>query len=268
MRSLPLLLAALALPALGLAVAAAPPADAIGCDLRATALVHDLDPLELVVPSCSGIRPGAAISSPVGSCTMAWILRSGSDLYGTTAGHCADVGHRIRVAGAGEVGTMVYSVDQPIGEDFGVFRIDPARHALVSPEMCAWGGATGVWAGDDPAGVVRHFGFGIGTGTLPPTRARSGVLDYANPTTFAFVGAVAPGDSGSPARLATGDALGVITDLLAPRTPGTGGFVPSDPVLVTQLAIGTRLDHGIARAEAATGLDFALVTGTPENEAP
>ncbi|MFA5860203.1 MAG: hypothetical protein WDA16_00770 [Candidatus Thermoplasmatota archaeon] len=233
--------------------------------LRATALVN---PAELVSGECPGIRPGAAISTPAGGCTMAWILRdSAGDLYGATAGHCGNVGDRVAVAGQ-NVGTFVYSVNQPIGEDFGVFSIDADRVGLVSPEMCAWGGATATWtgAGGAVAGVVRHFGFGIGTGTMPQTRARSGALDYASATTFAFAGAVAPGDSGSPARLGSGEALGVITDLLAPRVPGTGPLVPSDAVLLTQLAMGTRLDHGLAAASTATGISLSLVTGTPANE--
>lgn len=267
----------LALPLLALAPAAAPVGDAAavesekgGCShLRATALAAP-DPLELLLPVCTGIRPGAGISSPGGSCTMAWIVQSGSTYYGTTAGHCGSVGQRIKLTSINqEVGTMIYAVDQPIGEDFGVFRIDASRNGIVNPDMCAWGGATGVWTGSGGTGsMVRHFGFGLVTGTTQFTRARSGVFDYANPTTFAFQGAVAPGDSGSPARLANGQALGVITDLWAPRLPGDGPLVPADRVLLTQLAIGTRLDHGLAQASAATGITFTLVTGTPDNEFP
>lgn len=237
-----------------------------GCrELRASALVSPAVALE---GACSGIRPGAAIATSAGSCTMAWILRDANGaLYGSTAGHCGVVGQRVRVGGQA-IGTMVYAVDQPIGEDFGVFSIDADKAHLVDPDMCAWGGATGVWTEEGPVatGLVRHFGFGVGTGTLAQTRARSGVLDHASATTFAFVGAVAPGDSGSPARASSGEALGVITDLLSPRSPGTGPLVPEDPVLLTQLGIGTRLDHGLARVEAATGLSLSLVTGEPRNE--
>lgn len=262
----------LALPALALAPTAAPleaaASDEEGsCDLRPTALSAP-DPLELLLPSCGGIRPGAGISSPGGSCTMAWILQSGSTYYGTTAGHCGDVGDRIRLSSINaEIGTMIYAVAGPIGADFGVFRIDSGRNSLVSPDMCAWGGATGVWGGSGGGLFVRHFGFGIGTGTTPFTRARSGVLDYSNNEVFAFQGAVAPGDSGSPARLSGGQALGVITDLASVRTP-PDPLVPADKVLLTQLAIGTRLDHGMAQASAATGISFSLVLGTPDNEFP
>lgn len=259
MRTVALALALLVLP---IALADAKQAD---CALRASALV---DPGELVSGACAGIRPGAPIRSPVGSCTMAWILRDAEGaLYGATAGHCGNVHDRVLI-GNDAIGTFVYAVDQPIGEDFGVFRIDLDAYGLVDPDMCAWGGATGAWEADEivDAGIVRHFGFGVGTGTFPPTRARSGVLEYATASTFAFIGAVAPGDSGSPARLGTGEALGVVTDLLSPRTPGTGPLAPSDPVLLTQLALGTRLDHGLARVEAATGLGLELVTGTPRNE--
>lgn len=260
-----LLAAPLAFAAAPAAVAAAEAQGA--CGLRETAIVNVGD---LISGSCPGIRPGAEITSPVGQCTMAWILRDASGaLYGTTAGHCGAVGQRVSLASLGaQVGTFVFSVDQPIGEDFAVFKIDSSRAGIVSPDMCAWGGATGVYAGAGPAapGVVRHFGFGVGTGTLAYTRARSGAMDYATATTFGFAGAVAPGDSGSPARLASGEALGVITDLLAPRSPGTGPLVPADLTFMTQAALGTRLDHGIAEAEAATGLSFTLVTGTPANE--
>lgn len=256
--------------ALAIVLAALPATLAVADDaecpaLRASAVVN---PGELISGACPGIRPGAGINSPAGSCTMAWILTDADGtLYGSTAGHCGNVGDRVRV-GSNPIGTFVYAVDQPIGEDFGVFLIDTADLHLVNPDMCAWGGATSVWEGEGPIapGVVRHFGFGIGTGTLPPTRARSGIMDHASENTFAFAGAIAPGDSGSPARLATGEALGVITDLLAPRSPGTGPLVPADPVLLTQLGIGTRLDHGLANVRAATGLELTLVTGTPRNE--
>lgn len=250
-----------------LVVAAPVPAEAPGpasCDddLRPTALSG---PEDLISGECPGIRPGADISTPVGGCTMAFILTDGADLYGTTAGHCASVGQTIHLDDGPAIGTVIYSRGQPIGEDFAVFEIRDAVEDQVDPKMCAWGGPTGVFAGDGSR-IVRHFGYGIGPGTLPPTRARSGALTYFNDAAFGFAGWAMPGDSGSPARLSSGQALGVITDLTTVRQPGNGPLLPEDPGMWTSAAAGTRLDHGISQAERATGLDLTLVTADLANE--
>lgn len=260
----------LLLPAFGLAVPTAPALEAaLPCEeapLRETAMLATAGPADLVFGPCPGIRPGAQVSSPGGTCTMSWILQSGSTYYATIAGHCGDVGHKIKLASTGAtIGEMVYSVSQPIGEDFGVFRIYSTYNGQVNAAMCAWGGATGVWTGVGGSHVVRHFGYGLGVGSVPPARARSGVLGVTDASAFAFEGFVMPGDSGSPARLASGEALGVITDLLPVRDPGPY-LLPTNPLLNTGTVLGTRLDHGLPRASAATGLTFTLVTAPVDNE--
>lgn len=236
-----------------------------GGDCGATRPTALAGPEDLVTGHCPGIRPGAPISTPVGGCTMAWILTDGQDLYGATAGHCARVGDTIDLRGGPAIGRMVYSQDQPIGEDFGVFRIFDGVRDMVDPEMCAWGGPSGTFTGDGSR-VVRHFGFGIGPGTLPWTRARSGALTHFNDAAFGFAGWVMPGDSGSPARLGDGQALGVITDLTTVRQPGNGPLLPDDELMWTSAAAGTRLDHGLARVQQSTGLDLDVVTAPVRNE--
>lgn len=250
-----------------------PAADVVaGCsldaDVRPTALVGESGPGDLVSGLCPGIRPGAQVSSPLGGCTMSWILKDAQGIfYATIAGHCGEVGDNIRLSSTGAtIGQMIYSKDQPIGEDFGVFRIFSNFNNQVNATLCAWGGPTSVWSGAGGSHVVRHFGFGLGVGSVPPARARTGALGYVSPVAFTFTGVAMPGDSGSPARLASGEALGVITDLTSVRTPGTGPLVPSDPFLASGVVLGTRLDHGLANAQAATGLVFTLQTGAVDNE--
>lgn len=213
---------------------------------------------------CSGrIRPGAQLVINGGwLCTANWVYKDELDrLYLGTAGHCAVPGDRVTIGGVGRVGDVVFSTgDGGVGNDFALIRVDPALYHLVTPTMCHWGGPVNVAQdqhfGYAPVGVL-HYGFGFLYGNTPVTRPRAGSVHgfLVEAESFAFEGTIAPGDSGSAIQFSSGHALGVITHgLLAP------GPVP----VGLALGLGTRVTHGIAMANAATGLQFQVVmSGTP-----
>lgn len=261
--SLALLLAA---PLLALAPAAAPAegaavVDDASCDVpvRETALSG---PIDLVLPVCAGLRPGAPLTTATGTCTLGWLLKSGSQIYATTAGHCAPPGQIVRLAfGNTVLGTPIYTNSAP-GSDFAVIPLPPGFNVAIIPAMCSWGGSTGVWTGDEDAGVVRYFGNGVSP-IAQPQRARTGVLTMSDGGLFGFQGFATAGDSGGPVRLSTGEAVGIVTDtVLSHAGPG----LPTDPRLAQPLVLGTRLDVAMAQASAATGITFSLMPGAMDNE--
>lgn len=198
------------------------------------------------------ISPGASISTPVGGCSLNFMFQDAAGKkYAGTAGHCfSALGQRMTVSGVGAAGTVVYLINAGVGNDFALVRIDDSKANLVNPAMCQWGGPTGPATGLT-AGIVRHYGFGIGYGTTQFTRARSGYGQHSAGTSFSFMGAVASGDSGSGARLDNGLALGVITHV-------NGGAVivgHSAP-----FGYGTKVTHAMQLAQAATGLQLTLLT--------
>jgi hypothetical protein len=162
----------------------------------------------------TGIRPGAWMLSPSG-CTMNFVFGTGTDLYIGTAGHCAKVGQRVTlIALPGvlmDIGKTVKSVNQGIGNDFALVKIDPAMIDLVNPSMSYFGGPTAT--GNPKVGdAVVHSGHGlvIGTGGTP----RAGVVTYRGGNAFGWDGAAAPGDSGSAVRNVNGQAAGDLTHLV------------------------------------------------------
>jgi len=215
----------------------------------------DLEPLPaprdppLLPQECPNhLGPGAQMTSPVG-CTMNFAFTDQlGRFYLGTAGHCVGVGQRVGLAGLGQVGTAVFSVANGAGYDFGLVRLDAGR--VPDPSMCHWGGPTGVASPAQSSGVVRQFGYGLVWGQNQFTRARSGYTDplfTMDPNDFAFVGFAAAGDSGSPVRMDSGEALGLVT-----HGGGVLFFVPTGS--------GTRIDQAIRLAEAGTGLDLTLMT--------
>lgn len=176
----------------------------------------------------TGIRPGAWMISPAG-CTMNFVFGSSGDYSIGTAGHCVErVGEEVTLIAAPEVlmviGTVKKIVNNGIGDDFALVEIYEGMQQYVTPSMAYFGGPTA--AGDPQFGnLVEHAGHGlvIGTGGTP----RAGVVVYrgegdeAGSDAFAWDGAATPGDSGSPVRLATGEAAGDLTHLVV-----GGQYVP------------------------------------------
>ena len=168
----------------------------------------------------TGIRPGSWILFPAG-CTANFVFGSASDYYIGTAGHCTKVGDQVTIVAAPgvlmNIGRTVTSVDNGVGDDFALIDVSPQMEQYVNPSMAYFGGPTGT--GNTAVGnVVEHAGHGlvIGTGGTP----RAGVVTYrgagdtAGSDAFGWDGAAAPGDSGSPVRLANGRAAGDLTHLV------------------------------------------------------
>jgi hypothetical protein len=198
----------------------------------------------------TGIRPGSWMLAP-SWCTMNFVFGDGSlaaapasssasddsfapkmkrpkptktsgggGLYIGSAGHCGAVGDEVVIVGAPgvlmNVGSIVKSVDNGIGDDFSLTKIDPAWYSSVNPSMAYFGGPTGTRspAFGDPILHVGH-GLGVGTGGTP----RAGVVTYGAGSgdageAYGWSGAANLGDSGSGVRHAAGPAVGNLTHLV------------------------------------------------------
>lgn len=213
-----------------------------------------LDPLDT---SCAPIRPGARMAN---GCTLNFVVTDGSDLYVGTAGHCASLGDPLVVAGApGAHGSVVFDAAR---RDYAFFRIDPASHGLVDPTMSRFAGPTrgptGANVRDPLAGeMVYHYGHGVSAGSMEETRARAGpvVLMADNPVgalriaQFVFVSNANGGDSGSPVRLATGEAAGILV--------AAGPVLGYNPAVL----IAEPFSDAMADLAAALGRPVRLVEG-------
>lgn len=199
----------------------------------------------LIPVACPGVRPGVALNTPVGGCTLAWIVRSGAGkIFAVSAGHCFNaVGQR-----ASNYGTVRFFINGGVGQDFSAIEIDLDDLAATNPSMCHWGGPTGLAPDDATDLLVRQYGFGIGFGASPLTRPRSGVLFSVGEESFSYIGPQVAGDSGSPVRVDSGGALGV-------HTHGIGVIIS-----LPGLKFGTRMSHGLDLAGAALGTNFQLLT--------
>ncbi|HEX2295670.1 MAG TPA: hypothetical protein VHN37_10220 [Actinomycetota bacterium] len=208
---------------------------------------------------CLGVRPGAMISTDEGTCTLNFVFRDprGRSYVGT-AGHCtlsAD-GHARWKWGAGP--SVTGPSDEPIGRfvfatvddeyDFGLIRlydgIDP------DPEMCVFGGPTGIESGEraEPF-VVQYYGNGTVMGNaqvvnVPTLPARSALApEMRNRGEVTATGAAIFGDSGAGVIAEdTGRAVGVLV-----------GFRPGESIVIK------RIGPAIAVAEKTLRTDLELV---------
>jgi hypothetical protein len=218
---------------------------------------------------CPGVRPGAVVQSDAGQCTFNFLFQ-GSDgrRYIGTAGHCilgdspigGDAGEQSWAPGSGPVardgagnriGEFAYAVLQD-PKDFALIRLDPGVQA--SPQMCHFGGPTGVNASQGSAPVVlNHFGQGVGVGAVLPARSAL-ALGMPDPDHVFAAGGVVPGDSGSGIISSDGRAVGVIvTTGVHTGSIGTGG-VDAGTMGVTRIA------PQVARAGQVTGVSYTLQT--------
>ncbi len=173
-----------------------------------------------------GIRPGSWMIFPAW-CTMNFVF--GGNGYIGTAGHCASGGDEVTIVAAPgvlmNIGTTVKSVDGGIGNDFALIDVYPAMEKYVNPSMAIIAGPTGSKA-PRFGNPILHVGHGLGIGT--GGTARGGAVVYPNAPVFSdlfrqdkndaeaygWAGTVTPGDSGSGARAATGEAVGNVTHLV------------------------------------------------------
>lgn len=244
MRAPPLLALAALLAAGGAAPpsagAAAPPSAGVIPGCRSPLTTSGSQPL--ISDPCPGIRPGALMTSPTG-CTMNFAFASGTDRYIGTAAHCVGgLGQSVSLSGEGAIGTVAY-LGSPDGVDFALVKVSASKLGRVDPALCHWGGPTSLAIGfqDEPV-VLDHYGHGIVTGTLTATKARRGIGYAWSDSVFYFAGAVAFGDSGSPAMTEGGKAAGVVVAI------GPYGNV------------ATRLDVAVQKASARLGVPLTLLT--------
>lgn len=264
---------------------------AVPVDAGALMLDHDIVDQLTPMTACVGkIQPGASMHW----CTLNWVVADETGaLYIGTAGHCAAKGWRISAAGVGTFGTVVYSINKGVGNDYALIKIDESKYPLVSPTLCHWGGPLGAatyagdvnlreilgfpaWLGGGLKGVgvaaetpaLLHYGWGVGTNQHEATRARVGAAAASTGPGLVLHGNYNPGDSGSPVMFADGNVAGVVTHSFlvdpAPVAPGPREGPPlavvDQPSTGAGLGFATRFDHALALAEAATGHDFTLVT--------
>jgi hypothetical protein len=227
--------------------------------------------LPVGVGTCPGVRPGAEVQSEIGLCTLNFLFETpDKERYIGTAGHCV-LGTDNPVAGdnAGEktwpkgqgpaakdstgkrFGEFAYAILQD-PKDFSLIRLDPGVEA--SPEMCNYGGPTGINEDiSDGPKVLQYFGNGIGIGSTVP--ARSAVaLGFPNADHVYGVGLALPGDSGSAVITDDGRAVGVLV------TTGVHG-VGADENGVDFGTMGiTRIVPQMNQASKALGIKLTMVT--------
>jgi hypothetical protein len=199
-----------------------------------------------------GIRPGARMVWPAG-CTLGFVFGTGADLSIGTAGHCAKLGEDVVIVSAPgvllDIGTVVRSVADGIGNDFALIRLRPALHRYVAASVAYVGGPTGPTT-PRPGDSVLHVGHGlvVGYGGTP----RAGVVTYRDRTGFGWRGAAALGDSGSPVRLVDGRAAGGLTHVIA------------GPLDLPESVAGTT----ISRMQQIAGLPLATASALPKPGLP
>lgn len=224
--------------------------------------------------TCPGVRPGARVVSDKGMCTFNFLFAGGNgERYMGTAGHCIAESGPVGEADAGEsswekgkgpvardsegkrIGEFAYAV-LAAPKDFALIRLD--RDVEASPEMCHFGGPTGIYDGvtEEPEPVVlQYFGMGLGIGNVLPARS---ALAVGIPDTdhVRAAGLAIPGDSGSGVISSDGRAVGVLVTVGVHF--GDGGVGQSGADAGT---IGiTRLVPQVKRAEEVLDTALTLVT--------
>ncbi|HYH48324.1 MAG TPA: hypothetical protein VEG38_02135 [Acidimicrobiia bacterium] len=223
------------------------------------------------VGTCPGVRPGGEVQSEIGLCTLNFLFETpNKERFIGTAGHCVlttdtpvsgeNAGEKTWPKGEGPAakdssgkrfGEFAYAVLQD-PKDFALIRLDPGVEA--SPEMCNYGGPTGIndEISDGPK-VLHYWGNGVGIGTAVP--ARSAVAyGFPNADHVYAAGVALPGDSGSGVITDDGRAVGVLV------TTGVHGIgIDENGVDFGTVGI-TRIVPQINQAQRALGIKLTMVT--------
>ena len=182
--------------------------------------------------SATAVSAGTCMVSPNG-CTMNFVFTDGVSNYIGTAGHCAgggktviaQIGTRVdptnTIVTLAAIGTVVKSVNNGIGRDFALVKINPAFK--VDPGVAGALGPTGVLCGDPVGQPVMHYGHGyiffVEQGypkfgeVIPDLNAL--VKFTSTQYGFNWAGYGLPGDSGSEVMNDAGLAVGDLTHGLA-----------------------------------------------------
>jgi hypothetical protein len=244
------------------------PASSGGCAASPISRGAATPPLGL--SGCSGVRPGAAVRTDAGLCTLGFLFRgTDGERYVATSAQCMEpfIGERAPARGRGAVasdefgrriGEFAYGVTD-IRADFALIRLD--RDVPASTQMCHFGGPTGQNDDGGLGPVVLHYygtGFltsgtsvvpeGVGLGRIAPGRSAFGVgLDDPD-WVFAY-GTAIYGDLGSAVISSDGRAVGLLVFAGVVRSEthsGTLGII--------------RLGPQVARAEKRLGIGLELLT--------
>ena len=236
---------------------------------------------------CPGVRPGSRLLNNFnGLCTANFLFRSpdGTRYLGTAA-HCIgeaegggdDPHERVWPPGKGPkaldgegrvIGRFAYGALRSHGtgvgvtydRNFALIRLDPGIES--SPEMCFFGGPSGVYATDTADTLVLHYYGGGETGEVVP--ARTAVAQGTPDPNYVYaIGVAMAGDGGSPVVTADGLAFGMLVTF-SPHGVGFStepGGPPPAYLESQQGTIGiTRLAPQLARASQAMGIPLELVT--------
>lgn len=228
-------------------------------DTVSEGLTTEAAALPLGLGLCDGVRPGATVMSEGGMCSFNYLFTGGDGhRYMGTAGHCilgATTGEQVWAPGTGpeatdglgnRVGEFAYAVLGGV-RDFALIRLDPGVEA--NPQMCHFGGPTGL--NEDLGGptVLQHFGHSVVFGQLIPGRT-SVALTMGDPDQVFANGVALFGDSGGAVNSSDGRAVGVLVTvgLHLQGVPNAG-------------LIGvTRLGPQVAQAQDALGTTLQLQT--------
>lgn len=218
---------------------------------------------------CSGVRPGAALSIKDGyGCTMNFLFK-GSDgrTYAGTGGHCIFDGEGVHGertwkpgqgmetydAGGNRIGETAYWILDLGKFDFSLIRLD--RDVDFDPQMCHFGGPTGIYKGtSNDAATINFFGNLSDVGKVLPARNFIAATGFPHRHNVDAFGVAVFGDSGGPATLNDGKALGVAvgTGFGFSSLPGQSDFTAGNVFLV-------RLPPQIKEAERALGIDLRIL---------
>jgi hypothetical protein len=273
LRRLPFAVALVAMIAPG--VRAAAPAAAQGCN--ATPVIGPSVPAAATPVAqgvCPGVRPGAIVLMSGGQCTFNFVFR-GSDrnTYIGTAGHCPLNGNSgdkrwsgytgpYAADGSGRtIGHFVYAIYEQTGSilsplDFALIRLNPG--VRWSAQMCHFGGPDGMYTRHDPTPMVAEY-FGNSPAYRSVLPARSAIVpDTEDANAIQAIGIAAHGDSGSGIINQAGEALGVMSEVIAPGVLAPvieqpNGAIFSEPILFS------RLDVGVARAQRVLRIRLTMV---------
>ncbi len=183
-------------------------------------------PVDAPLPGEVGIRPGSWMIAPYW-CTMNFLFQKSGVLGIGTAGHCVDGTKPIllTVAPGGanpvlvELGRVLLKRDAGIGKDFAIVEVPTNVREWAFPTIGVVGGPCGIYSGMAPQ-PIAHYGHGVGVGTGGTPRAGMGIhleddpfaLDLEWDTdSFAWVGLLNGGDSGSAVRIGQLPAVGDLT---------------------------------------------------------
>jgi hypothetical protein len=158
--------------------------------------------------------------SPAG-CTMNFVFQKSGAFAIGTAGHCVErTGEHVILLTLApgtenpvlvDIGTVITTHDNGVGDDFALVSIRPALNAWVSGTTALIGGPCGGYYGSGPE-TVAHYGHGLGIGTGGTPRV--GVALTWKSASFGWDGAAIFGDSGSPVRVTDLKAAGDLTHLV------------------------------------------------------